>query len=107
MLVSLAQKHTLPFTFVATGLARLILSVLRDELYTPIVVRSHEEVLEEPVKSRTFRPIVSNRSLMISSLITLLSHFVDPHLCLPVASATLGWETSGLVYNIIGRVYSS
>lgn len=107
MFISVAQKHTLPLTFLVTGLSRLVLSVLRDELFQPSLNRSRDDVLEEAGKSGVPRPIVSNRSLILSSFITLVSYAVDPHLTLPVAAATLGWESAGLIYNIVGRVYTS
>ena len=76
-------------------------------MFQPSAIRARDDVLEEAGRSGVPRPIVSNRSLILSSLITLAAFALDQHLYLPVAASSLGWETAGLVYNCIGRVYTS
>lgn len=79
--------------------------MLRDELLTAPAPRPRDDILEEAGANTSLRPLVSNRSLLLSSLFTGLAMLVDPSLCLTIASATLGWELSGIIYNAVGRVY--
>ena len=106
-LVLVASQQNLPVTLFGTAFVRLLLSSLRDELFTQPASKSRGDILEEAGIQGVQRPVVSNRSLILSSLFTVLAIAVDPSMCLTVAAATLGWELSGITYNIIGRIYPS
>lgn len=105
--LAVAQSHNMPITFVTTAFCRLLLSSLRDEVFIPVPSRSRDDVLEEAGRQNATRPIVSNRSLLLSSILTGLAIVVDTNLCLTVVAGTLGWEIAGMVYNTLIRIYPS
>lgn len=106
-LISVCKTQNLAFTVATTSFVRLLLSTLRDEVFVSQAPRSRDDVLEEVDRQMSRRPIVSNRSLLLSSLFISLSILIDPTLCLTVAASTFGWELAGILYNSLSRFYSS